>query len=125
MKKFIILILLIPSLSQGNDKIYLNIKDFITYSISANKMMSLCKENHDEEMGKDIMINTLHAAFYEKLINESQMKDIETSIVKSEGEAEIIVRDEGCDYATTLIYTTYAKKLIEIRKFFVEEGLFD
>lgn len=125
MKKFIILILLIPSLSIGNDKIYLNVKDFITYSISANKMMSLCKENHDEEMGKDIMINTLHAAFYEKLINESQMKDIETSIVKSEGEAEIIVRDEGCDYATTLIYTTYAKKLIEIRKFFVEEGLFD
>ena len=125
MKKFIILILLIPSLSIGNDKIYLNVKDFITYSISANKMMSLCKENHDEEMGKDIMINTLHAAFYEKLINESQMKDIETSIVKSEEEAEIIVRDEGCDYATTLIYTTYAKKLIEIRKFFVEEGLFD
>ena len=125
MKKFIILILLIPSLSIGNDKIYLNVKDFITYSISANKMMSLCKENHDEEMGKDIMINTLHAAFYEKLINESQMKDIETSIVKSEGEAEIIVRDEGCDYATTLIYTTYAKKLIEIKKYFVEEGLLD
>ena len=125
MKILLSLFLLIPSLSQGNDKIYLNIKDFITYSISANKMMSLCKENHDEEMGKDIMINTLHAAFYEKLINESQMKDIETSIVKSEGEAEIIVRDEGCDYATTLIYTTYAKKLIEIRKFFVEEGLFD
>tara|TARA_E500000178_G_C16889591_1_gene692923 strand:+ start:219 stop:398 length:180 start_codon:yes stop_codon:yes gene_type:complete len=59
MKKFLILFLLIPSLSLGNDKIYLNIKDFITYSLSANKMMSLCKENHDEEMGRDIMFGTL------------------------------------------------------------------
>ena len=49
MNKFFVLILLIPSLSLGNDKIYLNIKDFVTYSLSANKMLSLCKENHDEE----------------------------------------------------------------------------
>ena len=125
MKKFIILILLIPSLSIGNDKIYLNVKDFITYSISANKMMSLCKENHDYEMGKDIMFSTLYAAFNEKLINEFQMNEIEASTLKTEEEAELIVRKEGCDYATTLIYTTYAKKLIEIKKYFVEEGLFD
>ncbi len=125
MKIFLSLFLLIPSLSQGNDKIYLNIKDFITYSISANKMMSLCKENHDYEMGKDIMFSTLYAAFNEKLINEFQMNEIEASTLKTEEEAEVIVREEGCDYATTLIYTTYAKKLIEIKKYFVEEGLLD
>ena len=73
MKKLSFLFLLIPSLCLGNDKIYLNIKDFITYSLSANKMMSLCKENHDEEMGRDIMFSTLYAAFNEKLINEFQM----------------------------------------------------
>ena len=53
------------------------------------------------------------------------MNEIENSIVKSEGEAEIIVRDEGCDDAISLIDTTYANKLIEIRKFLVEEDLFD
>ena len=125
MKILLSLFLLIPSLSQGNDKIYLNVKDFITYSLSANKMMSLCKENHDEEMGRDIMFNTLYAAFNENLINEFQMNEIENSIVKSEEEAELIVREEGCEYAISLIYTTYANKLLEIRKFFVEEGLFD
>ena len=125
MKKLLFLFLLIPSLCLGNDKIYLNIKDFITYSLSANKMMSLCKENHDEEMGRDIMFSTLYAAFNEKLISEFQMNEIETSILKSEVEAEMIVREEGCDYAISLIYTTYANKLLEIRKFFVEEGLFD
>ncbi len=97
MSKFLVLILLIPSLSLGNDKIYLNIKDFVTYSLSANKMLSLCKENHDEEMGRDITLNTLYAALNENLINEFQMNDIETSIVKIEEEAEIIVKDEGCD----------------------------
>ena len=125
MKTLLALLLLIPSLSIGNDKIYLNIKDFITYSLSANKMLSLCKENHDEEMGRFIMFETLNAAVNEKLINEFHKNEIETSIVKSEEEAEIIVREEGCDYATSLIYTTYAYKLLEIRKFFVEEGLFD
>ena len=124
MKTLLTLLLLIPSLSWGNDKIYLNIKDFITYSLSANKMLSLCKENHDEEMGRFIMLETLNAV-NEKLINEFQKNEIEISIVKSEEEAEIIVREEGCDYATSLIYTTYAYKLLEIRKFFVEEGLFD
>lgn len=125
MNKFFVLILLIPSLSLGNDKIYLNIKDFVTYSLSANKMLSLCKENHDEEMGRDITLNTLYAALNENLINEFQMNDIETSIVKIEEEAEIIVKDEGCDYATSLVYTTYYDKFLELRKFFVEEGLFD
>ena len=125
MSKFLVLILLIPSLSLGNDKIYLNIKDFVTYSLSANKMLSLCKENHDEEMGRDITLNTLYAALNENLINEFQMNDIETSIVKIEEEAEIIVKDEGCDYATSLVYTTYYDKFLELRKFFVEEGLFD
>ena len=125
MSKFFVLILLIPSLSLGNDKIYLNIKDFVTYSLSANKMLSLCKENHDEEMGRDIILNTLYAALNENLINEFQMNDIETSIVKIEEEAEIIVKDEGCDYATSLVYTTYYDKFLELRKFFVEEGLFD
>lgn len=125
MNKFFVLILLIPSLSLGNDKIYLNIKDFVTYSLSANKMLSLCKENHDEEMGRDITLNTLYAALNENLINEFQMNDIETSMLKIEGEAEIIVKDEGCDYATSLVYTTYYDKFLELRKFFVEEGLFD
>ena len=125
MSKFFVLILLIPSLSLGNDKIYLNIKDFVTYSLLANKMLSLCKENHDEEMGRDITLNTLYAALNENLINEFQMNDIETSIVKIEEEAEIIVKDEGCDYATSLVYTTYYDKFLELRKFFVEEGLFD
>ena len=125
MSKFFVLILLIPSLSLGNDKIYLNIKDFVTYSLSANKMLSLCKENHDEEMGRDITLNTLYAALNENLINEFQMNDIETSIVKIEEEAEIIVKDEGCDYATSLVYTTYYDKFLELRKFFIEEGLFE
>tara|TARA_E500000178_G_C16889591_1_gene692924 strand:+ start:435 stop:596 length:162 start_codon:yes stop_codon:yes gene_type:complete len=53
------------------------------------------------------------------------MNEIETSILKREEEAEMIVKEEGCDYATSLIYTTYANKLLEIRKFFVDEGLFD
>ena len=88
MKILLSLFLLIPSLSQGNDKIYLNIKDFITYSISANKMMSLCKENHDYEMGKDIIFSTLYAASNEKLINEFQMNEIEASTLKTEEEAE-------------------------------------
>lgn len=40
-------------------------------------------------------------------------------------EAKIIVSNEGCDYANSLIYTNYANRLLEIRKFFDEEGLFE
>ena len=57
----------------------------------------------------------------EKFINEFQMNDFETSIVKIEKEAEIIIRDKGCDYTTSLVYNTYYDKFLEPRNFFVEE----
>jgi len=125
MKTLLALLLLIPNLSLGNDKIYLNIKDFITSTISMNKILSLCKENHDEEMGRFMMLETLNAAVNEKLINEFQKNEIEISIGKSEEKAEIVVRDEGCDYATSLLYSSYIPKYLELKKFFVEQGILD
>jgi len=125
MKFFFIVLLLLPSLSWGENKTYLNLKDFITYSLSANKMMSLCKDDHDEEKGKYLMIDILFSALNYNLINESQMNEIQSSFVKIEDEATMIVNNEGCDYANSLIYTDYAIRLLEIRKFFDEEGLFE
>jgi hypothetical protein len=125
MKTLLALLLLIPSLSWGENKIYFNLKDFITYSLSANKMISLCKDNNDQEKGKYLMIEILFSALNDNLITESQMNEIQSSFVKIEDEATIIVSNEGCDYANSLIYTNYANRLLEIRKFFDEEGLFE